>query len=302
MAIIADRSPAPDLVSVFRDNLNHTVTVSRDAAGTPFINGGAGSNRVSGQSGGDHIIWNSGDGRDLFSGGTSRTRRENGKENCNTRENRTVRRIWVIACATCLAAAVTVSLPQPARARQVTPPPVPPEIQVPAGNVAFLVGHAVGTQNYICLPSESGFKFVLFTPEATLFDDLDKQIITHFFSPNANPVPPNPSEFGKIRATWQDSKDSSIVWGGTAIPSSDARFVAPDAIAWLLLPMAGVQVGPTGGDTLTITTFIQRLNTSGGVAPSEECTSMNDIGKQKFVDYTADYFFYTDGQKRRAPR
>jgi hypothetical protein len=29
---------------------------------------------------------------------------------------------------------------------------------------------------------------------------------------------------------------------------------------------------------------------------------MNDLGKQAFVPYTADYFFYTDGQKRRAPR
>jgi hypothetical protein len=47
------------------------------------------------------------------------------------------------------------------------------------GATAILVGHTVGTQNYICLPSGSGFKFVLFTPQATLFDDQGKQIITH---------------------------------------------------------------------------------------------------------------------------
>ena len=62
--------------------------------------------------------------------------------------------------------------------------PCPPNIQVPAGNKAFLVGHAVGTQNYVCLPSGSGVRFVLFTPQATLFNDDDKQLTTHFFSPN----------------------------------------------------------------------------------------------------------------------
>ena len=56
--------------------------------------------------------------------------------------------------------------------------------------------------------------------------------------------------------------------------------------------MVGAQDGPTGGDTLTATTFIQRLNTSGGVAPSTGCASSTDVGKQAFVPYTADYFFY----------
>jgi hypothetical protein len=75
----------------------------------------------------------------------------------NTPENQTTRRIPVIACATA-AVAFTVSLPQPAHADDpVTLPPVPSNIQVPAGNEAFLEGYAVGTQNYICLPSGAGF-------------------------------------------------------------------------------------------------------------------------------------------------
>ena len=113
-------------------------------------------------------------------------------KNYNAPENQTTRRILLIACATALAVAFTVSLPQPAHADDVTPPPVPANIQVPAGNKAFLEGHAVGTQNYICLPSNlttsmcpaSGFAWTLFTPQATLFDDDDKQVITHFLSPN----------------------------------------------------------------------------------------------------------------------
>ena len=221
-------------------------------------------------------------------------------KNSNAAEHRTARRILLAACSTALAAAFTVSLPQPARADHVTPPPVPTQIQVPAGNTAFLVGHADGTQNYICLPcpnpttpaiqcpDASGFAWLLFTPEATLFTDADKQVITHFFSPN-------PDEGGKIRATWQHSRDSSIVWGGgatAATHASDPDFVAEDAIAWLTLPMAGVQEGPTGGDTLTAVTFIQRLNTAGGLAPADGCSQLTDVGKKAFVPYTADYFFY----------
>jgi hypothetical protein len=217
-------------------------------------------------------------------------------KNCNALENQTTRRILLIACAAALAVAFTVSLPQPAPADNVTPPPVPADIQVEAGNTAFLEGHGVGTQNYICLPCPnpitpaamcpaSGFAFALFTPQATLFNDHDKQVTNHFFSPN-------PFENGTIRATWQHSRDTSTVWGGRAISSSDPDFVAPDAIPWLLLPVAGAQEGPTGGHRLAATTFIQRLNTSGGVAPSMGCASSTDVGARAFVPYTADYFFY----------
>ena len=77
-------------------------------------------------------------------------------------------------------------------AAQVTPPPTPDTIAVPAGNLAFLVGHAFGSQGYICLPTATGGTSWNPTarPEATLFTDLfgqQFQIITHFQSINANP-------------------------------------------------------------------------------------------------------------------
>jgi Protein of unknown function (DUF3455) len=218
-------------------------------------------------------------------------------KNCNVLENQTTRRALLIACSMGLAVACTVWRPRPAHAGRVTPPPVPSDIQVEAGNSAFLVGHGVGTQNYICLPcpnattpaaacpDASGFAWLLFTPEATLFNDHLKPVTTHFFSPN-------PAENGTIRATWQHSKDTSIVWGGRATASSDPDFVAPDAIPWLRLPMAGVEEGATGGDTLTATTFIQRVNTVGGAAPSDGCAQSTDVGAKAFVPYEADYFFY----------
>jgi Protein of unknown function (DUF3455) len=62
--------------------------------------------------------------------------------------------------------------------------------------------------------------------------------------------------------------------------------------------MAGVQEGPTGGDTLTAVTFIQRLNTAGGVAPSTGCSMSTDVGAKAFVPYTADYFFYVDDDRK----
>jgi len=209
-------------------------------------------------------------------------------KNGNAPENQTTHRILLIACATALAVAFTVSLPQPAHADDVTPPPVPRNIRVPAGNKAFLEGHAVGTQDYICLPSPSGFAWTFFGPQATLFNDDDEQVITHFLSPN-------PDEGGTPRATWQHSQDTSTVWAMAIASSSSPGFVAPGAIPWLLLQVVGAQDGPTGGHTLTATTFIQRLNTSGGVAPSTGCTLSTDVGKKALVPYTADYFFYNAG-------
>jgi hypothetical protein len=235
--------------------------------------------------------------------------KENRMTNCNAPEHQTTRRILPIACATALALAFTASLPQPAHAGEVTVPAVPDNIRVDPPNKAFLVGHAVGTQNYVCLPSATsatGVAYALFTPEATLFDDVDKEIITHNFSPNPFETNTNPAlvAIGPIRATWQ-FKDTSIIWGKVRpadpnIPgdlgdaSTDPNFVATGAIAWLKVTATGTEDGPTGGDKLTKTTFVQRLNTAGGVAPSTGCNAPADVGHQAFVPYTADYFFYTN--------
>jgi Protein of unknown function (DUF3455) len=63
-----------------------------------------------------------------------------------------------------------------------------------------------------------------------------------------------------------------------------------------LLP-PGRPVGPTGSDKLTKTTFIQRLDTSGGVAPAAStCATAADAGKKALVPYSADYFFYKASQ------
>lgn len=205
--------------------------------------------------------------------------------NCTALRNHTARRTLLIACAVVLGVAFRVSLPEPAHADHVTPPRVPSAIQVPAGAKAFLEGHAVGTQNYICLPSVSGFAWTFFGPQATLFKDNGGQIMTHFLSLN-------PDESGTARATWQHSKDTSTLWAAAIASSSDPKFVGPGAIPWLLLRVVGEQPGPTDGDQLLETTHIQRLNTSGGMAPSTGCSRSTDVGAKALVSYTADYVFY----------
>jgi hypothetical protein len=187
-------------------------------------------------------------------------------------------------CLAALAVAFTASQPPPAYADDAKRPPVPASIpimlQVPAGNRVFREGDAIGTQDYICLPS--GWTF--FGPQATLFNERDEQIITHFLSPNPFEQAPNPFENGLPRATWQDSEDTSKVWGSTL----QSVTVNPTAIPWLLLQVVGAQDGPTGGDELSETTFIQRLNTVGGLAPTTSCT----VGAMALLPYRADYFFY----------
>lgn len=189
--------------------------------------------------------------------------------------------------------AFTLSSPQAVRAGGTTPPPLPAGLApVPEGNKLFLVGHAVGTQNYVCRPSGAGVAYVLFTPQATLFGNGPRQVITHYFSPNPSEPNTDPKVVadGTIRATWQH-RDSSIVWAKVHQPDG-AVTVDRNAIAWLLLDTVGVQNGPVGADTLTKTTFVQRLNTTGGLPPSTGCSSLADVGNQAFVPYTADYFFY----------
>ena len=141
-----------------------------------------------------------------------------------------------------LGMAFTFALPHAARAQVVTPPPVPDDLRVLPPNEVFLVGHAVGTQNYVCQPSPTigHVAWTLFTPQATLFGDRGDQLTTHFFSPN-----PDEGGIVRVRPTWEDSRDTSTVWAATVASAS----VTPGAIAWVKLQAVGAQAGPTGGST-----------------------------------------------------
>lgn len=167
-----------------------------------------------------------------------------------------------------------------------TLPSIPPDtIEVPPGNEVFLVGHAVGSQNYICLPQKppgTGSEWVLFAPQATLFDFAGRLLITHF----ASPAPPTVDRTNPV-PTWE-AHDNSTVWA-----SKEKSMDSPTgSIPWLLLKVLATQPGKAGGHKLTKTTYIQRVNTTGGVKPATGCTEPTDAGNKNFVPYTADYFFY----------
>jgi hypothetical protein len=200
----------------------------------------------------------------------------------------------------CALAAVPI-----AAAQHITSPATSTKITPPEGNAAFLVGHAVGTQGYICLPTSADASTASWTvkparPEATLFQSFfrrDFQIITHFLSPDAYPNDdaPNPLPFGS--ATWQSSFDSSKVWAAVlhanSVPAgSEPSCPNAGAIPCLLLQTIGSQPGHAGGTALSKTTFVQRLNTNGGAAPEDGCRASTDVGNQVLIPYTADYYFF----------
>jgi len=186
-------------------------------------------------------------------------------------------------------------------------PVTPTTITPPVGSHLFLAGHAFGSQGYVCLPKDGSVSWTVngARPEATLFATFfgePIQIITHFLSHNDDPKAPQPVAFGN--ATWQSSFDSSRVWASatpatTIAAGTDASCPNTGSIACLLLTAIGTEEGPTGGKILSKTTFVQRLNTKGGSAPSNPATgrlATSDIGRQLLVPYTADYFFYRAGE------
>ena len=167
---------------------------------------------------------------------------------------------------------------------QVSPPAVPANLEVLDGRQPFLMIGAEGTQNYVCLVSQSGFAWSFFGPQATLSLEDGTQVATHYLS--VHPVD------GAARPTWQHSSDSGKLWAAPIASSTDRAFVAPGSIPWLLLKVVGEEAGPGGSGVFMGTAYIQRVLTSAGTAPITGCKSANDVGKKALVPYTTQYVFY----------
>ena len=172
--------------------------------------------------------------------------------------------------AAAIAAAATLTpLTQAAEAKKHHPPAVPSKIAVPAGHKVFLVGHAVGVQIYSCNATAGGFAWGLVAPRANLYNHRGKLLMTHYAGP-----------------TWQ-ARDGSTVVGSVV----DRETVDPTAIPWLLLKAASTTAGPRG-DRLIKTTFIQRIATTGGLAPAAADCNVATAGTRQEIPYTADYYFW----------
>ena len=111
-------------------------------------------------------------------------------KNDHVQNSQTAHRFLFMVCLVALAVTFTVARPQPAYADdEIVVPDVPVKLEVPAGHKVFLEGHAIGTQNYVCvrLDPSAALSWIFFGPQATLFNDHERQIITHFLSSNPDP-------------------------------------------------------------------------------------------------------------------
>ena len=202
----------------------------------------------------------------------------------NARTSRSLSRRWwtpylMVVAGVCLA------MPSPGLNAQAKDPDVPADLEVPAGHKLFLQARAIGTQNYICLPTDSGVDWAFFGPQATLFK-FRRQIITHFLSPN-------PDEEDLPRATWQHSRIPAGYGAMRShlppIPVSLSQVRFPGCCSrWWERSRA-----PAGGTRLMETVYIQRIRTSGGEAPETGCDDQDpNVGARALVPYEADYLFY----------
>ena len=143
------------------------------------------------------------------------------------------------------------------------PTPLCDSIRVEAGNEVAFHTYAVGVQVY----RWNGSSWVFVEPVANLYADkgFRGQVGTHYAGP-----------------TWESNSGSKVV--GKRVLNTGCT---PDAnaIPWLKLE----KVLTEGAGIFDGVTFIQRVNTTGGNAPAEPGTTVNEV---KEVPYTAEYFFY----------
>lgn len=148
-------------------------------------------------------------------------------------------------------------------------PDVPAILEVPAGHEVSFHAYAEGVQIYRSSETAPGvYSWVFQGPEATLYANAAHTGVvgTHYGGP-----------------TWESNSGSKVV----AVKVQGATVDAA-AIPWLLL----VSSSTTGPGIFEGTTYIQRVNTVGGLAPAEGANGGN-VGEELRVPYTAEYYFYT---------
>jgi len=143
---------------------------------------------------------------------------------------------------------------------------IPEQIKVPEGYSPVLTAHAKGDQIYQCSLNKGEYAWVTQAPDAKLFDAQGNIVGNH----TAGPL-------------WEYKEGSRVV--GRVVNKID---MAPgSAISWLLVEV----VSHKGDGLFSNVSFINRINTHGGLPPSSGCDA-NHLGGEKRVAYTADYVFY----------
>lgn len=161
----------------------------------------------------------------------------------------------------------TGSEPVGARSEQLkTFPSLPsPILAVPDDSRLAFYYDAIGVQIYACQATASGYAWTFQAPEASLFDRRGRLVVKHYGGP-----------------TWESVDDHSKV-----VAKKLQEFTAhANAIPELLLQATTHE----GKGVMDDVSYIQRLDTVGGLAPSAGCDAAH-VGATARVDYTASYFF-----------
>jgi hypothetical protein len=157
-----------------------------------------------------------------------------------------------------------------ARANSNNDSPVPENLQVPTGQRMTLKAEGRGSQIYVCGPVEGTeelqYEWTLKAPDAKLFDAQGKVLGKHYDGP-----------------TWEANDGSKVTAG------IEAKESAPNgSISWYLLKVESSQ----GDGMLANVKWIQRLHTTGGNPPTQDC-DRDRQNTEISVNYTADYYFYS---------
>ena len=151
------------------------------------------------------------------------------------------------------------------------PPTVPPELAVPQGHKLTFRASGEGVQIYECAADASGaLAWQLHAPRADLFDDCGAVIGRHFGGVDEG-LPAGP---------YWEANDGSRMHGANPVSVPN-----PGSIPLLRLEAADT----SGTGVFSKVTFVQRLDTTGGVAPAGACEARARIE----VSYTATYYFYS---------
>ena len=145
---------------------------------------------------------------------------------------------------------------------------LPDAVKVPAGHKVALESVGVGQITYECRAKKdaAGFEWVFVGPDAKLMARDGKQIGKYFGPP----------------ATWESADGSKIT--GTQVA------VSPAAAG--NIPLQLVKANPAmGTGAMTGVSYIQRVDTRGGVAPSKACDAAM-LSQQEIVKYQSDYIFW----------
>ncbi|HKM55707.1 MAG TPA: DUF3455 domain-containing protein [Isosphaeraceae bacterium] len=147
---------------------------------------------------------------------------------------------------------------------------VPVKLMPPEGHVMLFKAMAEGAQIYVCKAKADDpdrLEWVLKAPDADLFDERGRRIGRHFAGP-----------------TWEALEDGSQVIG-TQIEKTSAP--KGGDIPWLLLK----RKSGAGKGRFSRVTYIQRVDTEGGIAPARTCDKARQ-GQEVRVKYKATYVFY----------